>query len=70
MMIYNTKLHKERAAESGRREKRDPMWKWTRCTWMTIHDPLSLATDSGYAFFIFLYIKNPYLDLEKILSSG
>ena len=25
---------------------------------------------SGYVFFIILYIKNPYLDLEKILSSG
>ena len=32
---------------------------------------LSLATDSGYVFFfIILYIKNSYLDLEKILSSG
>ena len=29
------------------------------------NDPLSLATDSGYVFFIILYIKNPYLDLEK-----
>ena len=34
-------------------------------------NPLSLATDSGYyVFFIILYIKKPYLDLEKILSSG
>ena len=24
----------------------------------------------AYVFFIILYIKNPYLDLEKILSSG
>ena len=36
-----------------------------------VNDPLSLATDSGYVFFfIILYIKNPYVDLEKILSSG
>ena len=35
-----------------------------------VNDPLSLATDSGYVFFfIFLYIKNLYLDLEKILES-
>ena len=26
--------------------------------------------NSGFVFFIILYIKNPYLDLEKILSSG
>ena len=31
---------------------------------------LSLTTDSGYVFFIILYIKKNYLDLEKILSSG
>ena len=35
-----------------------------------VNDPLSLATDSGYVFFIILYIKKNYLDLEKILSSG
>ena len=32
--------------------------------------PLSLATDSGYVFFIIRYLKKPYLDPEKILSSG
>ena len=43
-----------------------------RSTWSTrVNDPLSLATDSGYVFFfIILYIKKNYLDLEKILSSG
>ena len=36
-----------------------------------VNNPLSLATDSGYVFFfIILYIKKNYLDLEKILSSG
>ena len=24
-----------------------------------VYDPLSLATDSGYVFFIILYLKNP-----------
>ena len=43
----------------------------TTTTKKQVYDPLSLATDSGYVFFfIILYIKNPYLDLEKILSSG
>ena len=37
---------------------------------VTVNDPLSLATDSGYVFFIILYINKTYLDLEKILSSG
>ena len=36
-----------------------------------VYDPLSLATDRGYVFFfIILYTKKNYLDLEKILSSG
>ena len=51
-------------------------WKCCSGLYMVWHDPLSLATDSGYVFLfsrIYIYIpkKNKnYLDLEKILSSG
>ena len=50
---------------------RQPAHLHTQAESGVVYDPLSLATDSGYVFFfIILYIKNPYLDLEKILSSG
>ena len=35
-----------------------------------VYDPLSLATDSGYAFLFITLYKTPYLALEKILSGG